>query len=296
MINPSARDLPSSGTIKLSEVKAEFGKGNNLLGYLGEGGVTSSAPLKLTDFYGTAASDAVSSENFGNGYLIGLHGYVNQGTSGSLDQDIIDEGPNLRTGADTYAHRWPLSFDGQPHAFTAEYPSIAKNWDGNTSKPEIYSNALPVWHPNRVSMNQYCKQRRRNYLTGRAELSFLSYGAHKGYNVTPLQRLKKGTYTISGTILDSVEANATQWFSKVKGSILQFETMTPISATMAQAGGATIKNQLASIQGGSSSSTPYSLTVDIQYEWTFLQIWVETDGNNYGTCNQAITVESITRK
>jgi len=69
MINPGTRDLPSSGTIKLSEVKDEFGKGNSLLGYLGEGGVTSSAPLKLTDFYGTAASDAVPSENFGDGYL-----------------------------------------------------------------------------------------------------------------------------------------------------------------------------------------------------------------------------------
>lgn len=51
----TVRDLPASGTIKLSEVKAEFGKGNNLLDYLGEGGVTSSAPLKLTDFYGTSA-------------------------------------------------------------------------------------------------------------------------------------------------------------------------------------------------------------------------------------------------
>lgn len=47
--------LPDSGTIKLSEIKAEFGKGNNLLDYLGEGGVTGSAPLKLTDFYGASA-------------------------------------------------------------------------------------------------------------------------------------------------------------------------------------------------------------------------------------------------
>ena len=51
----TVRDLPASGTIKLSEVKAEFGKGNNLLDYLGEGGVTGSPPLKLTDFYGTSA-------------------------------------------------------------------------------------------------------------------------------------------------------------------------------------------------------------------------------------------------
>jgi hypothetical protein len=56
MRNPSTKDLPASGTIKLSEIKTEFGKGNNLLDYLGEGGVTSSAPVKLTDFYGTSSA------------------------------------------------------------------------------------------------------------------------------------------------------------------------------------------------------------------------------------------------
>lgn len=49
------RALPPSGTITLNQVKGEFGKGNNLLDYLGEGGVTGSPPLKLTDFYGKAA-------------------------------------------------------------------------------------------------------------------------------------------------------------------------------------------------------------------------------------------------
>ena len=49
------RALPPSGTITLNQVKGEFGKANNLLDYLGEGGVTASPPLKLTDFYGKAA-------------------------------------------------------------------------------------------------------------------------------------------------------------------------------------------------------------------------------------------------
>ena len=49
------RGLPASGTIRLSEIKTEFGKGNNLLDYLGEGGVTSSAPVKLTYFYGASS-------------------------------------------------------------------------------------------------------------------------------------------------------------------------------------------------------------------------------------------------
>ena len=58
--------LPGSGTIKLSEVKAEFGKGNNLLDYLGEGGVTGSAPLKLTDFYGTSAVPPITDTEWNN--------------------------------------------------------------------------------------------------------------------------------------------------------------------------------------------------------------------------------------
>jgi hypothetical protein len=52
------RSLPPKGEIKQSQVIAEFGKGDNLISYLGEGGVTSSAPLKLTDFYGTSSGPA----------------------------------------------------------------------------------------------------------------------------------------------------------------------------------------------------------------------------------------------
>ena len=47
--------LPDAGEIRLSQVIAEFGKGNNLLDYLGEGGVTATPPLALTDFYGKKA-------------------------------------------------------------------------------------------------------------------------------------------------------------------------------------------------------------------------------------------------
>ena len=294
LFRPSSKDLPASGTIKLSQIKAEFGKGNNLLDYLGEGGVTSSAPLKLTDFYGTAAGDAVSSENFGNGYLIGLHGYVNQLSGGSLDQSIIDEGPNLRTGADTYAHRWPLSFDGQPHAFTAEYPSIAKNWDSNKLMPEIYSNELPVWHPKKVGNSPYGNHTRANSLTGRAELAVMSDGRHEGYNVTPLQRLRPGRYTFKGMMSDSKGPDASQASSEAIGSLLQFETMTPVSATMAQAGGASKKTRLYSIKGGSFAGERYTTVVDIEYEWVFLQIYVNTNGDAFGSTTQSITVDPIT--
>ena len=45
--------LPSSGTIKFSQIKAEFNKGNNLRAYLGAAsGVPSSGTLKMSHFYG----------------------------------------------------------------------------------------------------------------------------------------------------------------------------------------------------------------------------------------------------
>ena len=69
----STRSLPGSGTIKLSEIKAEFGKGNNLLDYLGEGGVTSSAPLKMTDFYGASSSIDLLKSNPEVRRLSGVH-------------------------------------------------------------------------------------------------------------------------------------------------------------------------------------------------------------------------------
>ena len=47
------RKLPSSGRITLSEIKGEFGKGNNLTDYYGvASGIPSSGTIKLTDFYG----------------------------------------------------------------------------------------------------------------------------------------------------------------------------------------------------------------------------------------------------
>jgi hypothetical protein len=53
-IQPAA--LPDSGEIRLSQVKSEFSKGDNMLDYLGAAsGVPSSPPLKLTDFYGKSS-------------------------------------------------------------------------------------------------------------------------------------------------------------------------------------------------------------------------------------------------
>ena len=48
--------LPGSGTIKLSQIKSEFNKGNNLKAYYGvASGIPSSGTIKVTDFYGKSA-------------------------------------------------------------------------------------------------------------------------------------------------------------------------------------------------------------------------------------------------
>ena len=50
---PEALALPNTGTIKLSQIKSEFGKGDNLSDYYGVvSGIPSSGTIKVTDFYG----------------------------------------------------------------------------------------------------------------------------------------------------------------------------------------------------------------------------------------------------
>lgn len=50
------RVLPNSGAIALSQIKAEFNKGNNLTSYVGAAsGVPTSPPIKNTDFYGKSS-------------------------------------------------------------------------------------------------------------------------------------------------------------------------------------------------------------------------------------------------
>jgi len=51
--------LPDQGTIKLSEIKGEFNKGDNLKAYYGAtNGIPSSGNIKLTDFYGKSDAPA----------------------------------------------------------------------------------------------------------------------------------------------------------------------------------------------------------------------------------------------
>ena len=53
--------LPGSGTIRLSQIKTEFGGANNLKDYYGAAsGIPNSGTIKLTDFYGKEKPPLVS--------------------------------------------------------------------------------------------------------------------------------------------------------------------------------------------------------------------------------------------
>ena len=268
LFRPSSKDLPASGTIKLSQIKTEFGKGNNLLSYLGEGGVTSSAPLKLTDFYGTAASDAVATENFGNSYDIGLFGYVGQGSSGTLENILSALG---REGSNTskkdllkWPHKWPVSLDGQPHAFTAEYPSAVKNSE--------YGKQIPRF--NELSGNN-SYQWDRYPSTGRCDITVNPYSRYQGAHATAIQRIKPGARRFNGLVSMSAGAGT------VTVNLLQFETMTPSGSNLASSGGRSVRTLLGSCSGPASKN--FSTLVNTQYEWLFLEVVMNqtTNTNSY---------------
>ena len=65
-LDGEGRALPGSGTIKLSEIKTEFGRGNNLRDYYGvASGIPSSGIIKVTDFYGKS-SGPITYPPYGN--------------------------------------------------------------------------------------------------------------------------------------------------------------------------------------------------------------------------------------
>ncbi len=74
--------LPGSGTIKLSEIKSEFNKGNNLKAYYGvANGIPSSGTIKVTDFYGKSASTGAAPEGRYSGASGLTSAQHSQGTS-----------------------------------------------------------------------------------------------------------------------------------------------------------------------------------------------------------------------
>lgn len=274
LFRPSSKDLPASGTIRLSQVKTEFDKGNNLLDYLGEGGVTSSAPLKLTDFYGTVASDAVVTENFGNGYNIGLHGYIGQGSSGSLEGVLSAygrEGNNFsKVDLLKWPHKWPVSLDGQPHAFVAEFPSAVRNSEYGKEIPrfnELTGNNTFQW--DRYSGQNFCN------------ISVDPYNRYQGAHATAMQRVKPGARTFNGFAQMYKSAGSNPPDSPrgtVTVNLLEFETMTPSGSNLASAGGRSVRTRLG--RSTNDSKQTFSTLVNTQYEWLFLEVVMDQTANS----------------
>ena len=195
MMNPSTKDLPGSGTIKLSEVKAEFGKGNNLLDYLGEGGVTSSAPLKLTDFYGTSSVPPLSGIGAagyfdGTGSKISLGecypgGYAGNGAAfningwqatGALFGDFADKFESVVIGdIDIYGSSEWLILVYKPGQHSAG-PSTSKGLDGGYDAMIITQSGRPTTTVNLFD-NQGIFGNWNNSLTGRLAMFSQMTGA-----------------------------------------------------------------------------------------------------------------------
>lgn len=153
----ATRDLPGSGTIKQSQVISEFNKGNNLLDYLGEGGVTGSAPLKLTDFYGTASGPELPSGPIHHwAERVHYHANNNQGRHVQVvstqynSGDVVLEGGHYTYGPNSkpsglYCNKTKCSFTayaGNYHSFTPP-----TRWGAGLSVIDgYYSSMEHTWH------------------------------------------------------------------------------------------------------------------------------------------------------
>ena len=299
--------LPNSGQIDLNAIGVEAGQANNSQTALNDAAVRdmigkgANAQNAMSEYYGASSGDGVTSENFGESYYIGLLGYANQAPSGSIDsaaqgydEGIMSNGENFLSNKNvvTYSHVWPCSFDGEPHAFTAEHPSAAGNWTEDRTKSNVMSNMTPTFNQ-RKGNNDLARYNRKTYGASGTSLNINPYGTHDGDHVSPLQRLKPGTYTITGTISDDKTADATSSWSQVTGYIIQFETMTPLSSTIAKAGGNSIQTHLVTKKGSPYRQFPFTTSVNIQYEWCFLHLYAKTNGNPYGYTYQTLYITSI---
>ena len=166
--------LPSSGTIRQSQVIAEFGGANNLRDYLGAAsGVPTSGNLKLTDFYGTSASDAVDYWPFhGGDYIIGAPNGYSPGDRSGVNRS---RSPWNSTGAafdKTDATRGSSSYNAAI-GYT-EYGTGGGSIRNSTTTSG-FNGPINSQYPNDPSNVAYCEA------------------------VYPFQKLKAGTYRMTGT-------------------------------------------------------------------------------------------------
>ena len=123
--------LQSSGAISISQINAEFGRGNNLNAYRGTtwytdaggSGTFSSGAISMSEFYGKRATPAFNvaySSGFGNGYFI--------------DDVFYSFGEAAGAGI-----RWNANGTMDQYGFDFGYQSLGQTW-GNPTTSGIGSN------------------------------------------------------------------------------------------------------------------------------------------------------------
>ena len=162
--------LPPSGTIKQSEVKAEFGKGNNLLDYLGEGGVTATAPLKLTDFYGKSSTGAVDYWAYNAPDYVKSKTFFSPGDTGGINRTVC---PWNETGA-AFDKTDATKGTGYDSAMTCTQTGTGGGAIRSTASGSGFDGPINSQYPNDGSTS-YCEA------------------------LYPFQKLKAGSYQMTGT-------------------------------------------------------------------------------------------------
>ena len=123
--------LQSSGAISISQINAEFGRGNNLNAYRGTtwytdaggSGTFSSGAISMSEFYSKRATPAFTvaySSGFGNGYFI--------------DDVFYSEGAPAGCGI-----RWNANGTMDQYGYSFGYATLGETW-GNPTTTGIGSN------------------------------------------------------------------------------------------------------------------------------------------------------------
>lgn len=264
------RDLPASGTIRQSQVIAEFGGGSNLRSYLGAAaGVPSSGNLKLTDFYGKSASNAVSSyvfdyykHNSSNNYG-GQHnlGY-NQG-SGQLPSDSGD-------------YYWPISDKPFEIVNDPEMPtSTQMNTWGNTAGYQPGDGAYD-------NCNVASSGISGSISTGSVNGAHLWFRRSKGFC---FQKVKPGTNTFSCRMYASYNGDpnlGTQRVSRIRAYIREFDNPVAHNTNFLKMATKGNRHYLGeAYQIYSQNAQTRSITVTTTLPYIFVEVYYET--NSYSS-------------
>lgn len=207
---PHIRSLPGSGTIKQSQVKAEFNKGNNLRAYLGAApGVPSSGNLKLTDFYGKTADNSLSdyiTDGRNGTYIFGGSYFAP-----SSDANIGKTDPTAN-GQTMYWNKGDQPFDG------TESGSFADGNDGNMGI--LYRRFSGADNQGGVRSGGYGNE------------SFGIYAGEDNYYKSigsavwcfPWQKITKGPHTFSGQYYQNTAGYPDNDYNELVLFLVEFDT------------------------------------------------------------------------